>query len=234
MRIMTHDCLVIAVSTPRQNICASPPARCAPLPAHWMVCRPQLTPQRNSIPHARLSRRRCDLRWRWRISSATTAQRTAQAHARSCGRHRAPRHGGDRGMPDASIGRSCRTAAPTAGSFVARTTPAAIGTARSARAWHAREWLAERVRPNCCRCRYFHVVFTLPRRDRRHRVPEQGGRLRPSCSARRPRRCARSPPIPKHLGARDRHHRRAPHLGISTDCRTLTHDTWHYQSLHFQ
>ena len=53
---MNHDCLVIAVSTPRQNICASPPARCAPLPARWMVCRPQLAPP-GFDPDARLSRR---------------------------------------------------------------------------------------------------------------------------------------------------------------------------------
>jgi len=49
--------------------------------------------------------------------------------------------------------------AATAGSSAAPTTPAATGTARSARAWRAPNG-SRRVRPNCWP--YFHVVFTLP------------------------------------------------------------------------
>ena len=51
--------------------------------------------------------------------------------------------------------------APTAALCGKPTTLAAIGTAPSARAWPAPSgWPS--VRLNCCRCPYFHVVFTLP------------------------------------------------------------------------
>ena len=54
---------------------------------------------------------------------------------------------------------------------------AATGTARSARGWRAPNgWRT--VRPNCSTVGYFHVVFTVPDRDRRHRVPEPDRGLR--------------------------------------------------------
>ena len=52
-------------------------------------------------------------------------------------------------------------AAPTAASSATPTTPAATGTARSARAAPAPRG-SRPGRPSCCRCPYFHVVFTLP------------------------------------------------------------------------
>ena len=53
------------------------------------------------------------------------------------------------------------SSAAIAGWSAAPTTPAATGTARSARAWRAPSG-SRRVRPSCCRCRTIHVVFTLP------------------------------------------------------------------------
>ena len=62
------------------------------------------------------------------------------------------------------------------------------------------EWLAER-QAELLPVPYFHVVFTLPAPVGRDRLPEQGRRSMPSCSARRPRRCATIAADPKHLGA---------------------------------
>ena len=58
-----------------------------------------------------------------------------------------------------------------------------------------RDWLAAR-QDELLPVAYFHVVFTLPARDRRRSPSRTRRRSTRSCSRRRPRRCARSPPIP--------------------------------------
>ncbi len=79
----------------------------------------------------------------------------------------------------------------------------------------ARTWLAERE-ADLLPVGYFHVVFTHSRRGRRHRLPQQGGHLRPAVpgglgdDAHHRRR-----PTPSRRA--HRHHRRAPHLGIGDD-----------------
>ena len=83
----------------------------------------------------------------------------------------------------------------------------------------AREWLAEREKPSCYRCRTFHVVYHAAGCDPRHRLSEQGGDLRCCCSKPRPRPHSRSRPTPRHLGARIALHVGAAHVGL----RAMTH-----------
>ncbi len=81
---------------------------------------------------------------------------------------------------------SCRTAA--LGGHVARCedcayTPIAYNSCRNrhcpkCQGAAAKEWLADRE-AELLPVPYYHVVFTLPARDRRHRLPEQGRDLRP-------------------------------------------------------
>ena len=79
----------------------------------------------------------------------------------------------------------------------------------------AREWLAAaRGRPAAGRL--FPRRLHRPRRGRRHRLPQQGGRLRPAV----PRGVGddahhrRRPPSSRRA---HRHHRRPPHLGLGDD-----------------
>ena len=79
----------------------------------------------------------------------------------------------------------------------------------------AKEWLAERE-AELLPVGYFHVVFTLPGSDRRYRLPEQGGHLRPVVqSLGRDRADDRS----RSQASRrpHRHHRGSAHLGFSHD-----------------
>ena len=58
------------------------------------------------------------------------------------------------------------------------------------------------ARPSCLpRAILHHVVFTLPAAIARHRLPEQGRDLRPSCSRPRPETMLKIAADPKHLGA---------------------------------
>ena len=58
------------------------------------------------------------------------------------------------------------SAARTAATAASPTTPAATAIAQSARARRPEDWLAARE-ADLLPVAYFHVVFTLPRRDRR-------------------------------------------------------------------
>src|SRR3981189_1145662 len=119
----------------------------------------------------------------------------------------------------------CRTAA--LGGHVARCENAACGYTEIAynscgnrhcpkcQAAASREWLAERE-AELLPVPYFHVVFTLPAHDRRHRLSEQGSGLRPAVQGvirgrADDRGGSRAP------GRPHRHHRRAPHLGLDHD-----------------
>ena len=123
------------------------------------------------------ARRACRVRrWRSRISSATTG-----------------RHGGRANAGHVSLGQlkvmaaieRCRTAA--LGGHVARCEDCAytVIAYNSCRNRHcpkcqgaaAKQWLAERE-AELLPVPYFHVVFTLPAADRRHRLSEQGRDLR--------------------------------------------------------
>ena len=101
-------------------------------------------------------------RWRWRTSSAATATPIAQPHAGHLGRVRSGRvMARDRGLPHRGAGRPCRALRRLRAHRASPTTPAATGTARSARGWRAPQWLAER-QAELLPVPYFHVVFTLP------------------------------------------------------------------------
>ena len=160
--------------------------------------RPARARCKTARPRPKRSRRRArrgPAGWRWRTSSADhgPAWRAANAGHVSLGQ-----------LKVMSAIERCRTAA--LGGHVERcedcaphgaspTTPAATGTARSARArrrrsgWPTRE--AELL-----------PVPLFPRRlhaagpDRRHRLPEQGASSMTCCSRPRPRPCSRSRPIP--------------------------------------
>ena len=75
----------------------------------------------------------------------------------------------------------------------------------------AQAWLAERE-AELLPVPYFHVVFTLPSASRRHRLPEQGRRLRPAVPG-RGRDPAHHRRRSQASGRPDRLHRRAAHLG---------------------
>ena len=96
-----------------------------------------------------------------------------------------------------------------------RPLPAATGIARSVRA-RRRGTGWQRAKPSCCRCRYFHVVFTLPAAIGRHRLPEQGGDLRSAVHGRR-RDAAHHRGRSQASRRPHRHHRRAAHLGLGHD-----------------
>ena len=113
--------------------------------------------------------------WRWRISSAAMATRSAHAQGISAvveqrrswprSRHAAP----PRSAVMSSIARTAaRFASPTT-RCRNRHCPKCQGLARS-------QWLADR-QTELLPVPYFHVVFTAARAGRGDRVPEQGGRL---------------------------------------------------------
>ncbi len=58
-----------------------------------------------------------------------------------------------------------------------------------------------RARPSCCRCRYFHVVFTLPAPIADIAYQNKARRLRPAVQG-RGRDLLTIAADPKHLGAR--------------------------------
>ena len=133
-----------------------------------------------------------------------------RAHAGHLGRHRAPRHGGDRGLPDAGAGRARRAVRRLRlvrcayNSCRNRHCPKCQGLARA-------EWLEAR-QAELLPVPYFHVVFTLPGAGRRDRLPEQGGGLRHPVP-RRGRDAAQRRRRPPASRRRDRRDRGAAHLG---------------------
>ena len=160
---------------------------------------------------AGLTRRLCPGQsWRWRISSAATARRGARptpAHLSLAQR---------RVMTAIEI---CRTAA--LGGHVERCedcahTRIAYNSCRNRHCpkcqWTAAQaWLAARE-AELLPVPYFHVVFTLPAADRRHRLPEQGQGLRPAVLG-RGRDAHHDRSRSQASGRRDRLDRRAAHLG---------------------
>ena len=106
-------------------------------------------------------------------------RRLAQSQCRPCQPRPAEGDEGHRALPHGGARRPCgalrEDSAPTRSS---PTTAAATGIARSVRALPPRNG-SPSGRPSCLPVAYFHVVFTLPASDRRHRLPEQGGHLRP-------------------------------------------------------
>ena len=117
----------------------------------------------------------------------------------------------------------CRTAA--LGGHVARCEDCAYTTIayNSCRNRHcpkcqgaaAKQWLAERE-AELLPVPYFHVVFTLPAGNRRHRLPEQSGGLRSAVQS-RGRDRADNRGRSQAPGRPHRHHRGAPHLGLDHD-----------------
>ena len=103
-------------------------------------------------------------------------------------------------------------AARTARTPSSPTTAAATGIAPSVRAPPPSNG-SPSARPSCLPVPYFHVVFTLPAADRRHRLPEQGRDLRSPVQG-GGRDHAHDRGRSQAPGCQHRHHRRAPHLGL--------------------
>ena len=122
-----------------------------------------------------------------------------QAHDGHLGRVERRVMSADRAVPDRGTGRPCRGLRRLRRWSAAPTTPAATGTARSARARPAPTG-SRPGRPSCCRCRT--STSSSPCRRRSPRSPSRTRRWStPSCSGPRPRRCAAIAADPKHLGA---------------------------------
>ncbi len=209
-------CSAIAVSRPPRAICASPRRRsarprvrstCSPVPSR----RPPRRPRRSTSDGAG---RWIARRWRWRTCSAATATPIASRRGRRC---RPPTR---RVMTAIE---QCRTAA--LGGHVEqcdhcghrrvwynscrnRHCPSCQSLARAA-------WIEDR-KAELLDTEYFHVVFTVPRPDRGHRLSEQSGGLRHPL----PRRRRDAPHHRRRSQAPRRRHwllRRPAHVG--TDAR---------------
>ena len=108
---------------------------------------------------------------------------------------------------------------------------AATGTARSARRAAAREWLAERE-AELLPVPYFHVVYTLPA-PRSATSPTRTRRRSTICLFKAAAETTLTIAAdPKHLGAQDRHHRGAAHLGLGHDAPSArAHDRARWRKL---
>ena len=101
----------------------------------------------------------------------------AQSQCRPCEPRPAQGDVGDRELPHGGARRPCRALRGLRAHGRSPTTAAATGIVPSARARRRSHGWSERT-AELLPVPYFHVVFTLPARDRRHRLPEQGRHLR--------------------------------------------------------
>ena len=164
----------------RPTICASPPARSAPPQPARPACRVRC-PSRPDARHAAvlLSGAPMD---RPKLEVADVFRRYGEAYRKQ---HDASLSTAQRRVMTAI--ELCRTAALgghvehaiTAATSASPSTPAAIGTAQSASLWPAPQWIEDRRR-RTSRLRSTSTSSSRCRRDRRHRLSEQGAGLRHS------------------------------------------------------
>ena len=119
----------------------------------------------------------------------------APSQCRPCEPRPAQGDVGDRELPHGGARRPCRALRGLRPHARSPTTPAATGTARSARARRPRTGWPTRE-ADLLPVPYYPRRVHAAGGDRRHRLPEQGRRSTICCSRPRPRRCSRSRPTP--------------------------------------
>ena len=214
-------CSVIAAWPPRPGTCASPPARSARRPVRWTCCRIRFPRSRS---RHRQNTSECGPMARSGLEVADVFRRYGEAYreqhgASLCTAQRRVMTR-DRAVPNRRAWRSRRAvrsaAAISASAYNScrdRHCPKCQSLARA-------QWLEDR-RSELLDTQYFHVVFTVPEQIAaiafQNKDVVYGILFR--AAAETLRTIAADP---KHLGARDRLLRRAPHLGIRL-CSTIPH-----------